>query len=87
MILHTFNQPGALSRHLALIQPDDAVLLIEDGVFDAPMLKALDCKEKCLLKRDLIARGLGEAQPNAIAISDAQWVALTIRCERVASWS
>ena len=87
MILHTFNQPGALERHQQYIQPEDAVLLLEDGVFDADILNTIDCSTRYALRRDLNARGLSETQDGATVIDDSDWVALVVRYDRVVSWA
>jgi len=87
MILHTFNQPGALERHQQHIQPEDAVLLLEDGVFDADILNTIDCSTRYALRRDLNARGLSETQDGATVIEDSDWVALVVRYDRVVSWA
>jgi sulfur relay protein TusB/DsrH len=87
MILHTFNQPGALERHQQHIQPEDAVLLLEDGVFDADILNTIDCSTRYALRRDLNARGLSETQDGATVIDDSDWVALVVRYDRVVSWA
>ena len=87
MILHTFNQPGALERNQRHIEPEDAVLLLENCVFDADLLNTIECSTRYALRRDLNARGLNETQDGATVIDDSEWVALAVRCERIVSWT
>ena len=58
MILHQFNQPGALDRHRQYLEAGDAILLIENAVFDHVLLDELEVAEMYVLATDLERRGL-----------------------------
>ena len=45
MILHQFNQPGVLERHRQYLGTGDAILLIENAVFDHVLLDELELAE------------------------------------------
>ena len=53
MILHQFNQPGVLNRHRQYLGKDDAILLIENAVFDHVLLDELEVAERYVLTTDL----------------------------------
>ena len=47
VILHQFNRPGALDRHRKYLKAGDAILLIEDAVFDHALLEGSDGRDVC----------------------------------------
>ena len=87
MILHQFNQPGALDRHRQYLEADDAILLIEDGVFDHALLDELEMAETYVLETDLERRGLVVKSQVIRILSVTEWVALAARTQHCISWS
>ncbi len=92
--LHILNQSapsGALSDCLRVLQPQDSLLLIEDGVYlcacweDLPLPAGVNCY---VLQEDLSARGLSLpiATPSVELVDYAGFVALVTRCQRNLSW-
>ncbi len=96
MILHTINKNNeALERCLSLLSPEDAVLLIEDGVY-----AALDSKEnetvwnslspgikKYAMVNDLAVRGISDRMlPFFKTIDWPDFVSLSLEYEKVISW-
>ena len=87
MILHQFNQPGALDRHRQYLEADDAILLIEDGVFDHALLDELEMAETYVLETDLERRGLVVKSQVIRILSVTEWGALAARAQHYISWS
>lgn len=94
MNLHTVNKMSALSACRRLIQKDDGLLLLEDGVLcllsghgnlgDLETLKHLPL---FALEADLAARGLMKKVPPEIKIIDyGGFVDLSLRYDKVISW-
>lgn len=81
MILHTINKPAALSRCENLIQPEDQVILIEEGVYLSN--KVLPGKVSAI-RADAIARGWDTGDVNQIDYDD--FVSLTVQADKVCSW-
>jgi len=96
MILHTINKNNeALERCLSLLREEDAVLLIEDGVY-----AALDSEEnetvwsnlspdikKYAMVNDLAARGISDRMlPFFETIDWSGFVSLSLEYEKVISW-
>lgn len=96
MILHIVNKSPysnpALASCLRLISRDDALLLIEDGVYvglgEAAELEALDeAVPVYALVPDLAARGvLNALAPRIKAIEDRAFVELTLTYPKSQSW-
>ena len=87
MILHQFNQPGALDRHRQYFGAGDAILLIEDAVFDHALLDELEVAEKYVLATDLERRGLVVKSQVIHGLSVTEWVALAAKAQQCISWS
>ena len=87
MILHQFNQPGALGRHRKYLKAGDAILLIEDAVFDHALLDELEMTETYVLATDLERRGLVVRSQVIRILSVTEWVALAARAQHCISWS
>ena len=87
MILHQFNQPGALDRHRKHLEAGDAILLIEDAVFDHVLLDELEMAETYVLATDLERRGLVVKSQVIRILSVTEWVALAARTQHCISWS
>ena len=87
MILHQFNRPGALDRHRRYLKTGDAILLIEDGVFDHALLNELEMAETYVLATDLERRGLVVNSQVIRTLSVTEWVALAARAQQCISWS
>ena len=96
MILHTLNKTGdCLLRCLSMASQDDAVLLIEDGVYAAIDNSAnqftwtsLPTGMSCYaLVDDLAARGISDKMLAQISPVDwALFVSLTAEYDKVISW-
>lgn len=87
MILHQFNQPGTLDRHRKHLEAGDAILLIEDAVFDHVLLDELEMAETYVLATDLERRGLVVKSQAIRTLSVTEWVALAARAQQCISWS
>ena len=87
MILHQFNQPGTLDRHRKHLEAGDAILLIEDAVFDHVLLDELEMAESYVLATDLERRGLVVKSQAIRTLSVTEWVALAARAQQCISWS
>ncbi|QEW06591.1 sulfurtransferase complex subunit TusB [Nitrincola iocasae] len=90
--LHTLNtspsDSSTLAQCLATLSDDDVLLLIEDGVYltlPAHRDKLPDTVKLHALAVDLEARGIQETG-KIIAITDPEFVNLTLSCDRVVSW-
>ncbi len=95
--LHLVNKHSAsdaLQACARVVQPPDAVLLLEDGVYAALPGAGADTllhtcsKGRCVaLAADVEARGLGARLAPGIGVVDyAGFVELTVACDRVMSW-
>ena len=87
MILHQFNRPGALDRHRQYLGMNDAILLIENAVFDHALLDELEVTETYVLATDLERRGLMLKSQSIRKLSVTEWVALAARAQQCISWS
>ena len=87
MILHQFNQPGVLDRHRQYLGKGDAILLIENAVFDHVLLDELEVVERYVLTTDLERRGLMLKNQAIRKLSVTEWVALAARAQQCISWS
>ena len=87
MILHQFNQPGVLDRHRQYLEAGDAILLIENAVFDHVLLDELEVAERYVLTTDLERRGLMLKSQAIQKLSVTEWVALAARAQQCISWS
>ena len=84
MILHTINKPAAWQQCHELIAADDAVLLIEDGVYLALENPALNCY---VLEADASARGLEEKLGQSVSLATySDFVRLSLEAEKVCAW-
>ena len=87
MILHQFNQPGSLDRYRHHLQTGDAILLIEDAVFDHALLDENEVAEIYVLAADLERRGLVLKSQAIRRLSVTEWVELAARAQQCISWS
>ena len=87
MILHQFNQPGVLERHRQYLGTGDAILLIENAVFDHVLLDELELAEMYVLATDFERRGLMLNNQAIRKLSVTEWVALAARAQQCISWS
>ena len=87
MILHQFNQPGVLERHRQYLGTGDAILLIENAVFDHVLLDELEVAERYVLTTDLERRGLMLKNQAIRKLSVTEWVTLAARAQHCISWS
>ena len=87
MILHQFNQSGVLDRHRRYLEAGDAILLIENAVFDHVLLDELEVAEMYVLATDLERRGLMLKSQAIRKVSVTEWVALATRAQQCISWS
>jgi tRNA 2-thiouridine synthesizing protein B len=99
MTLHTWNKATSdaapIVQCLEQLSADDALLLLEDGVYaamDADFLRRLErsldagARLYCLAA-DLAARGISaRISPRATVVGYKEFVALSLRHERVVNW-
>ncbi|PCJ22324.1 MAG: sulfurtransferase complex subunit TusB [Gammaproteobacteria bacterium] len=98
-MLHLINQSplqhGTLDSCLRFIEPEDSILLIEDGVYGAsphtPCREALELASRSIklyaLEADLSARGLNKPLlPCITLVSYAEFVELSASHDTVQSW-
>lgn len=90
--LHTLNtgpsDSATLAHCLSALSDKDVLLLIENGVYltlPAHRHKLPDTVKVHALAVDLEARGI-QAPDKVIAITDPEFVNLTLSCKRVVSW-
>ena len=84
--LHLVNKPAAWEGCHPLLDAEDAVLLIEDGVHLAQ--QALSGATLYALEPDICARGLSRLiHGNIQSASFDDFVDLVASCERVVTWS
>lgn len=96
--LHVVNKPQsrghALRSCLRLLQPGDALLLIEDGVYACAdtgenrlFWQSLPADVSChALQPDLDARGIALPLPAFALVEDAGFVGLVCRHDKTLSW-
>lgn len=89
MILHTVNKSpfdhSALASCLHIATTEDAILLIEDGVYG--ILSALPERQFLALEDDVKARGLNDKLPDNVKLIDyPAFVELTTKASVVQSW-
>jgi len=83
MTLHTINKPAALPLCEPHLSPDDAIVLLEDGVYLALSLG----RPAAVVRADAEARGLIDRVPAGITlISYDEFVALACEADKVCSW-
>ena len=78
---------GTLDRHRKHLEAGDAILLIEDAVFDHVLLDELEMAETYVLATDLERRGLVVKSQAIRTLSVTEWVALAARAQQCISWS
>ena len=89
MILHTISKSplnnSAYSSCIRIAATDDAVLLIEDGVY--ALLATLPDRAFYALQNDVEARGLSDRVPEQVKlIGYPEFVELTTQASAVQSW-
>lgn len=97
MTLHTWNKADAKAATckacLAVLAPDDTLLLLEDGVYLAldPVFTQHFMQagpRLCLLSADLAARGISaRISPVANVIGYREFVALSLQHQQVVNWT
>jgi len=84
--LHLVNHAGALSDCLAVAGPEDAILLLENGVYAAVAGQAPERRLHALAV-DVRARGIGgRVAEHVEVIDDAGFVALVEAHKPVVTW-
>lgn len=84
--LHLVNKPAALQPCLTVAGADDAVLLLEDGVYAAVAALAPP-RPVYVLEPDVTARGLTDRLGEQTKLaSDADFVALVAAHQPVITW-
>ena len=76
-----------LDRHHQYLGKGDAILLIENAVFDHVLLDELEVAERYVLTTDLERRGLLLKSQAIQKLSVTEWVALAARAQQCISWS
>lgn len=85
-VLHVVNHAASLPACLAMAAAEDAVLLIEDGVYGAAR-GAVQAHPLYALEADVVARGLaGRLAGGVELVDDAGFVELVIRHCPVVTW-
>jgi len=90
--LHTLNSPpsdvNTRNQCFSALSENDELLLIEDAVYLALPIHLAKLPKNIVvyaLEIDLDARGI-KADQSIHVINDAEFVKLTLRCDRVVSW-
>ena len=84
--LHLVNRARALAGCLELAAPEDAILLIEDGVYGA-IAAAAPARQLYALAADVTARGLEKRLAHTVLLAnDADFVALAVAHQPIVSW-
>ncbi len=84
--LHLVNKAAALQQCLAVAGADDAVLLLEDGVY-AVVASLARQRPVYVLEPDVTARGLADRLGKQTNLaSDADFVALVAAHQPVVTW-
>ena len=92
MVLHTINKTGAaVTRCLEVLSNNDAILLLEDGVYlaqDNAVLQNMPETIKIFaLSDDLSARGIANnVHENVSKVDWPGFVTLTTEYDKVVSW-
>lgn len=87
--LHILNKTPdhpRFSECLGMLGPDDAIVLIENGVLGLVATTHLDAGRVYALSADVSARGLAESDHGTSLLDYSEWVDLTLKAERVISW-
>ena len=92
--LHTFNKAPDFdhlwSRLEKTIQPQDSLLLFENGVYHAlkqPLTQSLNLQQIYVLLSDATARGIALNKDTDLRLIDyAEFVALTCEHDKVIAW-
>ena len=91
MTLHLVNKSAvtssALARCLAIMTPDDFLLLIEDGVHNA-LSHGSELPDRCgVLLPDAVSRGIDDLLPSTVTtVNYDEFVALVVRHNLCQSW-
>lgn len=85
-VLHLVNHAEALGDCLAVAAAEDAVLLLEDGVYAGVAALAPD-RPVHALAPDVVARGLGDRLGGQVTvIDDAGFVSLVEAHQPIVTW-
>ncbi|MBW0146319.1 sulfurtransferase complex subunit TusB [Marinobacter arenosus] len=87
--LHILNKTPdhpRFSECLGMLGPDDAIVLIENGVLGLAATTHLSADRVYALVADVSARGLPEQSHDSTLLDYSEWVDLTLRAKRVISW-
>ena len=87
--LHILNKPPEHSRYrlcLAAVEPEDAVLLIENGVLAVTRPLEFETEQCLALAPDLEARGLADLVEKSRSLSYHDMVELAASAKNVISW-
>lgn len=85
-VLHLVNHAGALADCLRMATADDAVLLLENGVY-AAVEGAAPARPLHALALDVTARGLdGRLASNVAVVDDAGFVVLVENHQPIVTW-
>lgn len=84
--LHLVNKASALAACMSVVSAEDAIVLLEDGVYAGTAGLAPDRRLHALAP-DVIARGLsGRLAPRVEVVSDDGFVALVEAHQPVVTW-
>ena len=83
MILHTINKPSAWKEISGLIDENDSLVLLEDGVY----LALSEINQGYAIRADVEARGLLKKLPQGIELIDyKQFVRLCVTADKTCAW-
>ncbi|MBW7469942.1 sulfurtransferase complex subunit TusB [Marinobacter sp. F4218] len=87
--LHILNKTPDHPRFgecLGMLGPDDAIVLIENGVLGLAAAEGFHSARVYALRDDVAARGLSGSTQATSLVDYSEWVGLTLQAERVISW-
>lgn len=85
-ILNKSPEHQRFARCLSMAGPDDAILLIENGVLGLGAASARASGKLMALAPDMAARGMNDSGESAETIDYERMVELTTRAQQVISW-
>lgn len=93
-VLHTISKSpasGLLDQCLSILQPNDSILFIEDGIYHqlgASELVIKDASNRFFsLKEDVLARGLSDVNEQSVTlVSTQEFVQLCVDHDKVVNW-
>ena len=83
MILHTINKSSAWADSFGLINENDCLVMLEDGVY----LALSEVNYGFAIRADVEARGLLKKTPKSVELIDYdEFVRLCVRADKICAW-